>query len=111
MKKDQDSSFSPMFRNTRSRLYQRKPSTDLHDRSDSKEQPIHTGQHWKAQGNHAFKERQYDKAIDCYSKAIVPALPDADPQPRIKSILLQSVEVLSEERRTESESKGRRDCL
>jgi tetratricopeptide (TPR) repeat protein len=67
-----DESFNPTFRNTRSRLYQRKPSTEYQDYSQSKQpHPEHSGSHWKAQGNQAFKNQDYDKAIQCYSKAIV----------------------------------------
>lgn len=67
-----DESFNPTFRNTRSRLYQRKSSTENQDYSQSKQpHPEQSGSHWKQQGNLAFKMQDYDKAIQCYSKAIV----------------------------------------
>jgi tetratricopeptide (TPR) repeat protein len=65
-----DSSTSPLFRNTRSRLYKKRSSFE--DESSSNQQhPLNSAQAWKHQGNEAFKQRNYDKAIECYSKAIV----------------------------------------
>lgn len=47
-KQNKDESFNPTFRNTRSRLYQRKASSEFNDYSDSNRHPAqHSGSHWK----------------------------------------------------------------
>lgn len=30
-----------------------------------------TGIYWKEKGNKSFKEKEYEKALECYNKAIV----------------------------------------
>ena len=105
MRQDQkDDSFNPMYRNTRSRLFKRKRSSEDQERSQSREMPVHTGQHWKQQGNHAFKQHQYDAAIECYSKAIV-LPPDSGNKPGGEPVLLEPVEVFPEEGGAGKQSK------
>ena len=70
-KKSQDSSFSPLFRNTRSRLYKKRSSFDQEDQSFGKNNDENSSQYWKGKGNEEFKKRNFDKAIEYYSKAIV----------------------------------------
>lgn len=70
-KKSQDSSFRPLFKNTRSKLYKRKSSFDQEEPSLGQKHEENSSQFWKGKGNEEFKKRNFDRAIEYYSKAIV----------------------------------------
>ena len=74
-KNSNDSSFSPLFKNTKSKLYKRKSSADQVDQSFGKHNDQNSSQYWKSKGNEEFKNRNFDKAIEHYTKAIVPISP------------------------------------
>lgn len=69
-KEKPDESFSPLFRNTRSKLYKKKSSFD-HDEPSSSSHPANSGQHWKNKGNEEFRQKNYQAAIESYTRAIV----------------------------------------
>lgn len=70
MNNKQESTF-PLFRNTSSRLYEKKSNFDDESTNGYHEHGSNSAQAWKQKGNEAFKIQKYDDAIEYYSKAIV----------------------------------------
>ena len=72
MKYKCDNDVKAQYKNTRSKFYHKQASFEKEE-SGNEQGNGHqnTGGYWKGKGNEFFKNRAYDKAIECYTKAIV----------------------------------------
>lgn len=71
MKYNPQDNVKAQYRNTRSKFYTKPQKSFEGDDNKPETATQGTGGQWKEKGNEYFKAKNYDKAIECYSKAIV----------------------------------------